>query len=67
MIIKAEISSTIICLVTPSVLDHLFNHLCPGYSKEPHGALDHIWQTYDDTNDNTFFPWFSTITSQIQI
>jgi hypothetical protein len=37
-------------LATPSVLDHLFNQLCPGYSKEPHTALNHIRQTYDDTN-----------------
>jgi hypothetical protein len=38
---------------TPSVLECLFNQLCPGYSKEPHAALDHIWQTYEDTEDNT--------------
>ena len=41
--IEAEISAKIIKLPTPSVLDHLFNQLCPGYSKEPHAALDHIW------------------------
>jgi hypothetical protein len=40
--IAAEIISKIIRLATPSILDNLFNQLCPGYSKEPHAALDHI-------------------------
>ena len=53
--IAAEISSKIIRLATPSILDHLFNQLCPGYSKEPHAALDHIRQTYDDATGNTIF------------
>jgi hypothetical protein len=53
--IEAEISSKIICLTTPLVLDTLFNQLCPGYSKEPHAALDHVRQTYDDPNGNTVF------------
>jgi hypothetical protein len=53
--IAAEINSKIIRLATPSVLDHLFNQLCPGYSKEPHAALDHIKQTYDDATGNTIF------------
>ena len=44
--IAAEINSKIIRLATPSILDHLFNQLCPGYSKEPHAALDHSRQTY---------------------
>jgi hypothetical protein len=53
--IAAKISSKIIRLATPSILDHLFNQLCPGYSKEPHAALNHIWQTYDDATGNTIF------------
>ncbi len=53
--IEAAITSNIIKLATPSVLDHLFNQLCPGYSKEPHAALDHIWQTCEDTSGNTIF------------
>ncbi len=53
--LAAKISSKIIRLATPSILDHLFNQLCPGYSKEPHAALDHIWQTYDDSTGNTIF------------
>jgi hypothetical protein len=52
---KAEISSKIICLATPSVLDSLFNQLCPGYSKEPHTTLYHVRQTYQDANGNTVF------------
>lgn len=53
--IAAEISSKIIRLATPSILDHLFNQLCPGYSKEPHAALDHNRQTYNDATGNTIF------------
>jgi hypothetical protein len=54
-IIKAKINIKVICLATPSVTDHLFNQLCPGYSKEPHAALDYIRQTYNDPNGNTVF------------
>ncbi len=53
--IASEISSKIIRLATPSILDHLFNQLCPGYSKESHAALDHIRQTYNDATGNTIF------------
>jgi hypothetical protein len=53
--IEAEIGSKIIRLATPSVLDTLFNQLCPGYSKEPHAALNHVWQTYNDANENKVF------------
>jgi hypothetical protein len=53
--IAVEISSKIIRLATRSILDHLFNQLCPGYSKEPHAALDHIRQTYDDSTGNMIF------------
>jgi hypothetical protein len=51
--IKAEINSKIIHLATPLVLNHLFNQLCPGYSKKPHAVLNHIWKTYDDAEGNT--------------
>ncbi len=53
--IEAAISSKIIRLATPSVFDTLFNQLCPGYSKEPHAALNHVRQTYDDSNGNKVF------------
>jgi hypothetical protein len=53
--IKAEISSKIIHLAAPLVLNSLFNQLCPGYSKEPHATLDHVRQTYNDENGNTVF------------
>jgi hypothetical protein len=53
--IEAAISMKIIHLATPSILDHLFIQLCPGYSKEPHAALDHIRQTYNDATGNTIF------------
>jgi hypothetical protein len=63
--IKAEISLKIIKLATPSIFDHLFNQLCPGYSKEPHAALDHIRQTYKDTSGNTIFSLASNYCTQI--
>jgi hypothetical protein len=54
--IKAEISSMIIHLATPLVLNSLFNQLCPGYSKEHHTALDHVWQTYEQCKwQHSFF------------
>jgi hypothetical protein len=51
----SKICSKIIMLATPLVLECLFNQLCPGYSKEPHAALEHIQQTYEDTVGNTIF------------
>ncbi len=42
-------------LATLLVLDCLFNQLCLGYSKEPHAALDHIRQTYEDAEGNIIF------------
>jgi hypothetical protein len=54
-IIEAEINMNVIHLATQSVIDHLFNKLCPGYSKEPHAALNHIRQMYNDSNGNTVF------------
>jgi hypothetical protein len=53
--IEAEISFKIIHLITSSALDHLYNQLCPGYSKKPHAALDHIWRRYEDASCNTIF------------
>jgi hypothetical protein len=50
--IEVEISSR---LPTPSILNHLFNQLCPGYSEEPHTTLNHIWLMYEDTSGNTIF------------
>ena len=63
--IEAEISLKIIKLATPSVLNHLFNQHCPGYSKESHAALNHIWQTYKDTIDNAIFMSASDYCTQI--
>jgi hypothetical protein len=51
----SEICNKIIMLATPLVLNCLFNQLCPKYSKEPHAALDHIRQTYEDAEGNIIF------------
>jgi hypothetical protein len=54
-IIEAKINMKVICLATPSVIDHLFNQICLGYSKEPHAAINHIRQMYNDSNGNAVF------------
>ncbi len=54
-ILVSEIRSKILMLATLSILGCLFNQLCPGYSKEPHAALDHIKQTYEDAEGNIIF------------
>jgi hypothetical protein len=54
-IIEAKINMKVIHLAAPSVIDHIFNQLCPGYSKELHAALNHIQQTNNDSNGNTVF------------
>jgi hypothetical protein len=51
----SEICLKFIMLATPSILECLFNQLCQGYSKEPHDALDHIQQIYEDAEGNTIF------------
>jgi hypothetical protein len=40
-IIESKINMKVIRLTTPSVIDPLFNQPCPGFSKEPHAALNH--------------------------
>jgi hypothetical protein len=49
----SKICSKIIILAILSILECLFNQLCPGYSKEPHATLDHIWQTHEDMEGST--------------
>jgi hypothetical protein len=59
----SEIHSKIM-IAMPSVLNCLFNQLCPGYSKEPHAALDHIRQTYEDAEGNVIFQPVSITTGR---
>ena len=53
--IKVEISSKIIRLASPLVLNTFFIQLFPGYLKEPHAALNHVRQTYNNQNGNAVF------------
>ena len=52
-----EIMDTIIeniyKLAAPYVLSALFQDLCPNYSDQPHTAIEHISQVYQDTEGNT--------------
>jgi hypothetical protein len=44
--LRAEIDSTILRLAFATVCNTLFLELCPGYSNQPHAALDHIHQVH---------------------
>ena len=40
--LRMEIDQKILCLTTPTICNTLFMELCPGYSSQPHAALEHI-------------------------
>ncbi len=50
--IRTKIKSTMLCLAYQSICHMLFLKLCPGYSNQPHAALDHIHQVHMDCNGN---------------
>jgi hypothetical protein len=52
-ILHTEIESKMLRLAYQSICHTLFLKLCPGYSNQPHTALDHIRQVHMDHNDNT--------------
>jgi hypothetical protein len=47
-----EINQKILCLATPTICNTLFTELCPGYSSQPHTALEHICQIHTDAAGN---------------
>jgi hypothetical protein len=51
----SKIRSKIIMLATPSILEFSLQSTLPRHSKEPHAALDHIWQMYEEAECNTIF------------
>jgi hypothetical protein len=50
--IRDKIQGKIICLAYQSICQTLFLELCPGYSNQPHMALDHIRQIHTDCSGN---------------
>ena len=50
---RAEIKSKILRLAYKTICNTLFIELCPGYSNQPHAALDHICQVHSHCNGNS--------------
>jgi hypothetical protein len=50
--IKTEIQEKILRLASASICQTMFTELCPGYSTQPHAALDHIRQVHHDRDGN---------------
>ena len=50
--LRAEINEKILRLAYRTVCHILFLELCPGYSSQPHAALDHICQVHTDRKGN---------------
>ena len=51
--LRAEIESKILRLAYKTICNTLFIELCPGYSNQPHAALDHIRQVHSDRDGNS--------------
>jgi len=50
--IRTEIQEKILRLASSSICHTMFTELCPGYSNQPHVALEHICQVHNDNNGN---------------
>jgi hypothetical protein len=48
----SEIEAKILLLSFSTVCNALFLELCPGYSSQPHAAIDHIRQMHRDRDGN---------------
>jgi hypothetical protein len=49
---RSDNESRIVRLASPTVLHTMFLELCPGYSMQPHAAIDHIRQVHTDCEGN---------------
>ena len=61
--LRTEIESKILRLAYKTICNTLFIDLCPGYSNQPHAALDHIRQVHSDRGGN---PVISSVQSFYQ-
>ncbi len=50
--LRMEINQKILRLALPTICNTLFMELCPGYSSQPHAALEHICQVHTDAAGN---------------
>jgi len=50
--IRAEIQEKILRLASSSICPTMFTKLCPGYSNQPHAALEHIRQVHNEKDGN---------------
>jgi hypothetical protein len=50
--IRTEIQEKILRLASSSICHTMFTELCPGYSNQPHAALEHIRQVHNDKDGN---------------
>ena len=50
--LRSEIEGKILRLAYATICNTLFVELCPGYSNQPHAALDHIRQVHYDRDGN---------------
>jgi hypothetical protein len=50
--LRMEIDQKILHLALPTICNTLFTELCPGYSSQPHAALEHIRQVHTDAAGN---------------
>jgi hypothetical protein len=50
--IALDIEQKILKLAWHQLCTFVFAEICPGYSSQPHAALDHIKQSYVDTDGN---------------
>lgn len=57
--IMETITNNMLKIALPTILSNLFMELCPNYSDQPHAAIEHIRQTYQDKEGNT-------VTSSVQ-
>jgi hypothetical protein len=51
-LLRSAIKGKILRLAYATICNTLFLELCPGYSNQPHAALDHIRQVHYDRNGN---------------
>jgi hypothetical protein len=52
IVLRMEIDQKILGLALPMICNTLFTELCPGYSSQPHAALEHIHQVHTDAAGN---------------
>ncbi len=63
--LRAKIDSKFLRLAFATVCNTLLLELCPGYSDQPHAALDHICQVHVDREGNQVVSLFQSYFQQL--